>query len=317
MSNVSFSIIIPVYNRPYEIDELLASIEKQSYDKPFEIIVVDDGSLEEKRCDFIIEKYSATLHVKYFYKPNSGAGLSRNFGMEKATENYYIILDSDVILPQNYLTSVHETLSNNYTDIYGGPDAAHPDFSTLQKAINYAMTSFWTTGGLRGGKNNKDFQPRSFNLGMSKEVYEETNGFSDRKIGEDIDFSFRVKSKGFTSQLIPEAFVYHKRRSTLSQFFNQTFAFGKERPKLSKAFPKTNKITYWFPSLFLFGLILSILLFTYGCFLPILMYGLYLAIVFLGSSITNKSISVGLASIVTTLVQFSGYGLGFIKGLLL
>lgn len=316
MSDISFSIIIPVYNRPEEIDELLSSIETQSYKNYFEVIVVDDGSNNENNSEEIVEKYSTKLNLKYFYKPNSGAGLSRNFGMEKATGNYFIILDSDVILPPDYLTIVNDTLNQDYTDIFGGPDAAHPHFSILQKAINYAMTSFWTTGGLRGGKNNKDFQPRSFNLGLSREVFKKTNGFSNRKIGEDIDFSFRAKTLGFSSQLISKAFVYHKRRSDLSQFFKQTYAFGKERPKLNREYPHTKKITYWFPSLFSLGFFGSISLILFGCYIPIILFGIYFIIILIDSTIKNHSLKVGCTSIASTLTQFFGYGFGFIKGLI-
>ncbi len=313
---LSFSIIIPVYNRPGEVDELLESLSQQTYHEKFEIIVVDDGSSDGQKCDVVANRYSLQLDIKYFYKSNSGAGLSRNFGMTKATGTYFIILDSDVILPPQYLSVVHQTLDKHYTDIYGGPDTAHHTFTPLQKGINYAMTSFWTTGGLRGGKNNKDFQPRSFNLGMSREVFHATEGFKSRKIGEDIDFSFRTKQMGYTSQLIPEAYVYHKRRNTLKQFFKQTFAFGKERPKLNKEFPGTSKLTYWFPTLFALGLIFSIICCIIVPYLPfIYLYGLYLSIVGIHSALKNKSIVVGLMSIITTITQFFGYGFGFLTGL--
>ncbi|PID67920.1 MAG: glycosyl transferase family 2 [Flavobacteriia bacterium] len=313
---LSFSIIIPVYNRPGEVDELLESLSQQTHPEKFEVIVVDDGSSDGKKCDVVANRHSSQLDIKYFYKPNSGAGLSRNFGMTKATGTYFIILDSDVILPPQYLSVVHQTLDQQYTDIYGGPDTAHHTFTPLQKSINYAMTSFWTTGGLRGGKNNKDFQPRSFNLGMSREVFHATGGFKSRKIGEDIDFSFRTKQMGYTSQLIPEAYVYHKRRNTLKQFFKQTFAFGKERPKLNKEFPGTSKLTYWFPTLFALGLIFSIICFIITPYLPfIYLYGLYLSIVGVDSALKNKSIVVGLMSMITTITQFFGYGFGFLTGL--
>ena len=308
-----FSIIIPVYNRPDEIDELLLSLTKQTYNKAFEVVVVEDGSTQ--KCDDIVEKYKSTLQLKYLSKPNTGAGLSRNFGMKNANGTYFIILDSDVIVPPTYLEIVTTQLTNNYTDAFGGPDAAHSSFTDLQKAINYSMTSLLTTGGLRGNKKAKSkFQPRSFNLGLSKKAFIATQGFAQRKIGEDIDLSFRLWEQGFETQLISDAFVYHKRRTSLSQFFTQTYKFGKERPVLSRQYPKTAKLTYWFPSLFVLGVLVSIITALTVCNYPLYLLGAYLFFLFIDASIRNKSIKIGALSIVTTLVQFMGYGIGFLKG---
>jgi glycosyltransferase involved in cell wall biosynthesis len=310
--NFNPSFIIPVYNRPQEIDELLASLTQQTYLQPFEVIVVEDGSAQN--CDNIIAKYKSKLDLKYFLKQNTGAGLSRNFGMQKASGNYFIVLDSDVLVPEKYLEVVFSALAAHFTDTYGGPDAAHGSFTEVQKAINYAMTSFFTTGGLRGGSNKKsNFQPRSFNMGISKKAFETTQGYSNRKIGEDIELSFKLKKLGFTSQLIPDAFVYHKRRSTFIQFLRQTYLFGKERPLLNKQFPKTKKITYWFPSLFLIGIFFSSSLLIFKCFLPIALYLLYFFIIIIHSATQNKSLKIGFLTIWATLIQFAGYGSGFLK----
>jgi glycosyltransferase involved in cell wall biosynthesis len=310
--NLNLSLIIPVFNRPDEIEELLQSLTHQTYQKPFEVIIVEDGS--SQNCEKIVEKYSSQLNIKYFIKQNTGAGLSRNFGMENASGNCFIVLDSDVLIPEKYLEIVDHKLTENYTDTFGGPDAAHESFSDVQKAINYAMTSILTTGGLRGGRKVKtDFQPRSFNMGISKTAFEKTKGFSSRKIGEDIELSFKLRDMGFQSQLIPEAFVYHKRRSTFDQFFKQTHNFGKERPFLNRQFPSTKKITYWFPSLFLIGSIFSILFLFFKCFLPIGSLIVYLLIILLHSSFLNRSIKIGFLSVWATLIQFTGYGSGFLK----
>jgi len=309
--NLHFSIIIPVYNRPDEINELLDSLTKQSYTKGFEIVIIEDGST--KKSDLIIEKYKEQLEIKYLSKPNTGAGLSRNFGMRNARGNYYIILDSDVLVPPTYLKIVADELEKNYTDAFGGPDAAHISFSPLQKAINYSMTSLLTTGGLRGNKKAKSkFQPRSFNFGISKKAFKVTQGFKERKIGEDIDLSFRLWENSFETQLIIDAFVYHKRRTSLSQFFKQTYKFGKERPLLSKQFPGTAKLTYWFPSVFVLGSLVVILSTIFACYLPLVAFSFYLFAVLIHSSILNKSMKIGLLSVVTTFVQFFGYGIGFI-----
>jgi len=310
--NFNPSFIIPVYNRPQEIDELLASLTQQTYLLPFEVIVVEDGSAQN--CDNIIAKYKSKLDLKYFLKQNTGAGLSRNFGMQKASGNYFIVLDSDVLVPEKYLEVVFSALAAHFTDTYGGPDAAHGSFTEVQKAINYAMTSFFTTGGLRGGSNKKsNFQPRSFNMGISKKAFETTQGYSNRKIGEDIELSFKLKELGFTSQLIPDAFVYHKRRSTFIQFLRQTYHFGKERPLLNKQFPKTKKITYWFPSLFLIGIIFASSLLIFKYYLPIALYLLYFFVIIIHSATQNKSLKIGFLTIWATLIQFAGYGSGFLK----
>ncbi|RBW63195.1 glycosyltransferase [Tenacibaculum sp. E3R01] len=307
-----FSIIIPVYNRPDEVDELLESITKQDYQDEFEVIIIEDGS--DQSSVSIVEKYNAKLNIKYFYKENTGAGLSRNYGMKKASGNYFIILDSDVIVPQKYLSIVKNELTKNFTDAFGGPDAAHHSFTAIQKAINYSMTSTITTGGIRGKKKSVGkFQPRSFNFGLSKKAFEKTKGFSKLKAGEDIDLSFRLLESGFNTQLLEKAFVYHKRRTTIKQFFKQTFAFGTARPKLNRKYPETAKITYWFPSLFIIGIDITIILLLFGSWIPILFYAFYFVILFLNSLFENKSFKVAFLSIITTLTQFYGYGLGFLQ----
>lgn len=309
--NLSLSIIIPVYNRPQEISELLDSLSKQKFTDNFEVLIIEDGSTNSS--EEIVKNYSDQLDVKYFFKENSGAGASRNFGMQKASGNYFIILDSDVIVPSGYLSIVKNTLEKNYTDAFGGPDAAHKSFTVTQKAINYSMTSFLTTGGIRGKKKGVGkFQLRSFNLGMSKKAFEDTKGFSKMKTGEDIDFTFRLWEKGFTSQLIEDAFVYHKRRTSIKQFFKQTYSFGTARPILNRKYPQSKKLTFWFPSLFILGLDLSILLALFGFLTLISFYYLYFLVLLIDSSLKN-GIRVGVLSVITTLTQFFGYGLGFLE----
>jgi len=307
-----FSIIIPVYNRPNEIDELLESLTKQDFSDGFEVLIIEDGS--ENSSKKIVEKYNNQLNLNYFFKENSGAGASRNFGMQNASGNYFIILDSDVIVPKQYLSEVKKTLESNFTDAFGGPDAAHSNFTALQKAINYSMTSVLTTGGIRGKKQAVGkFQPRSFNLGLSKKAFEKTQGFSKMKTGEDIDLTFRLWKNDFETQLIEKAFVYHKRRSSLTQFFKQTFGFGTARPILNKKHPKTAKPTYWFPSLFIIGIDVSIILVILGYNQILYFYGLYFLLIFLDSLFQNKNLYVAFLSIFTSLTQFLGYGLGFLE----
>ncbi len=310
MQGLHFSIIIPVYNRPQEIDELLSSLVCQDFIPDFEVIIVEDGSTV--KADDIVAYYKDKLTVKYFYKDNSGPSVSRNYGMKQASGNYFIILDSDVMLPPHYLSAVTERLKGHYTDAFGGSDTSHTSFSVIQKAINYSMTSVLTTGGLRGHKKNRQFQPRSFNMGLSKKAFEKTGGFARQRIGEDIDLCFRLWQSSFKTQFIEKAFVYHKRRSNFEQFFNQVYSFGKARPILNKQYKDTAKTTYWLPSFFLLGFVVSLLIFPFSKILTAL-YALYLLLVLMDSLLKNKDILVGFLSIYTTLIQMFGYGLGFLQ----
>ena len=309
--NLSLSIIIPVYNRPQEIDELLNSLLFQEYNNPFEIVIVEDGSTET--CKEIVSVYQQKLNIQYIFQENTGPGLARNNGMKQAKGDYFILLDSDVILPKNYLKIVTETLEHNFTDVFAAPDKSHHSFTEIQKAINYSMTSVLTTGGLRNNKGNQSFQLRSFNMGLSKKAFELSKGFSKQNYGEDIDLSFRIDQLNLSKQFISKAFVYHKRRTNWFQFYKQTQNFGSTRPILNKIHKNTAKITYWFPSLFILGLFLSILLLFIGKPLLYIFYTLYFLLVFMHSLYLNKSVKVALFSVQATFIQFLGYGTGFLK----
>ncbi|OEJ98749.1 glycosyl transferase family 2 [Flavivirga aquatica] len=309
---LQFSFIIPVYNRPDEIEELLQSFDALDGEIPFEIVIIEDGStLSSKE---VVDSYTSKLNISYFFKANSGPGDSRNYGMQNAAGNYFIILDSDCILPKNYLIEVNKSLEANYVDCFGGPDAAHQSFTSLQKAINFSMTSFITTGGIRGNKKSVDkFQPRSFNMGLSKAAFIDSKGFGRIHPGEDPDLSIRLWNLGYKTKLISEAFVYHKRRISWKTFYKQVNKFGLVRPILNSWHPTTKKITYWFPALFSLGLIVSILLYfiNFKWLLPV--YTLYFIIAFILALITTKSLSVSILSIVAIGIQFFGYGYGFLR----
>ena len=301
-----------MFNRPKEVEELLESLVAQTFLDDFEVLIIEDGSTE--KSEDVVAKYKRQLRLRYFFKENSGAGASRNFGMQKASGNYYIILDSDVILPKHYLSEIKEILESAFTDAFGGPDAAHTSFTTLQKAINYAMTAVLTTGGIRGKKSSVvKFQPRSFNFGLSKVAFEKTGGFSRMKNGEDIDLTFRLWQKGFETQLIERAFVYHKRRTSVQQFLEQTYGFGTARPLLNKKYPQTAKLTYWFPSLFIIGLYASLIAVFFGYPQTLGFYCLYFSTIFLDSLLQNRNLKVAFLSIIATYIQFLGYGLGYLK----
>lgn len=309
---LQFSFIIPVYNRPDEIDELLQSFVKLKTNTDYEIVIVEDGSNITSK--FVVESYQKKLNISYYFKENSGPGDSRNYGMQYAKGNYFIILDSDCILPENYLNQVESNLKANYVDCFGGPDAAHHSFTNLQKAINFSMTSFITTGGIRGNKNSVDtFQPRSFNMGISKKAFLASKGFGNIHPGEDPDLSIRLWSLGFKTKLIPEAFVYHKRRISWSKFYQQVNKFGLVRPILNKWHPSTKKITYWFPTIFIIGLDVSILLAIFGVNWLLMCYLLYFLMTFVVALFSTKNLIVALMSIWAVLVQFLGYGLGFLE----
>lgn len=308
---IQYSIIIPVYNRPQEIDELLNSLLFQQYSKSFEIVIVEDGST--LTCEDVVLIYQEKLDIKYIFQENTGPGQARNKAMEKAKGNYFIILDSDVILPKGYLTTVTKVLKQQFTDAFAAPDRTHHSFSEIQKAINYVMTSFITTGGLRNNKGTRQFQLRSYNMGLSDVAFQTSKGFSKQNFGEDIDLSFRIDDLGFSKQYISDAFVYHKRRTNWYQFYKQTFNFGSARPILNKMHNNTSKITYWFPSLFIVGLFLSIFFLFIGNLTLYILYTLYFLLVFMNSLLQNKNIRVALFSIQAAFIQFLGYGFGFLK----
>lgn len=307
---MNFSFIIPVYNRPEETKELLESLVVQT-NKDFEVVIIEDGS--NLTSEEVVKSFSSKLNILYLFKENTGPGDSRNYGMNKASGDYFIILDSDCILPSNYFENAKNALKHDFVDCFGGSDNALDSFSDVQKAINYAMTSFLTTGGIRGGSEKLEkFQPRSFNMGISKKAFEESKGFGNIHPGEDPDLTIRLWKKGFKTRLISNAFVYHKRRIDWNKFYTQVNKFGKARPILNSWHPEYTKLTFWFPTLFLFGMFGAVILIVLNIFLPFLILIAYLLTLFIDSTIKNKSINVGILSVVATFIQFYGYGKGFL-----
>lgn len=291
------------------MDEILESLAKQTV-KDFEVMVVEDGS--HACCTAEVDKFKSELDIKYYYKENSGPGRSRNYGFERAEGNYAVFLDSDCIVPENYVETVLKHLSLDYVDAFGGPDKADESFTRLQKAINYSMTSFFTTGGIRGGGEAMDkFYPRSFNMGYSREVFKATGGFSSMRFGEDIDMSIRIFEKGYKAKLFKDAYVFHKRRTSYRQFFKQVFNSGVARIHLHKRHPGTMKLVHTLPAFFTWGCVALIALAISWDVLfvaPILFYAL---LVFVDSSIKNKSMAVGLSAVPASFIQLCAYGLGF------
>jgi GT2 family glycosyltransferase len=342
---MKYSIIIPVYNRPDEVNELLQSLTTQTF-RDFEVLVIEDGS--DIPCQEVISKYTNQLELRYYVKPNSGPGQTRNYGVQHSLGEYMIVLDSDVVLPAGYLQAIEDELQQNPCEAFGGPDRAHESFSPVQKAINYSMTSFFTTGGIRGGKKQMDkkFYPRSFNMGIRKSLYEKLGGFSEMRFGEDIDFSIRIYESGANCRLFPEAWVWHKRRTDLKKFYKQVHNSGIARINLTKRHPGTLKLVHLLPMLFTVGTILCLLtaqfflqmtmgayarmrnatdaaialsgaedftIFSHGlliCLSPLLLFAL---IIFIDSTIRNKSLWIGLLSICASFIQLFGYGIGFIQ----
>jgi len=320
---IKFSIIIPVYNRPDEVAELLESLTKQT-DKGFEVLVIEDGS--SVPCKEVCEQFMDKLDLHYYFKPNSGRSETRNYGMDRATGEWFIIYDSDVIVPPQYIATVREELAKNPVDCYGGPDAADDSFSDVQKAINYSMTSIMTTGGIRGAtKNKKKFSPRSFNMGISRKCYETVGGYKNM-IGEDIDMSIRIQAAGFETTLIHEAYVYHKRRVDLMKFFRQVNTFGKGRVLLGEMHPGSLKLVHLLPAVFVVGHVMVILAalmvlvigivnpavspwWVLVCLAPI---AVFVTGVFCESLVKNKSLKIALLSVVAAYMQLFGYGSGFL-----
>ncbi len=307
-----FSLIIPVYNRPDEINELLQSLTQTDYKNNFEVVIVEDGSTIT--CQDQIARYASQLQISYYFKANSGPGDSRNYGMSMAKGDYFIIFDSDCIIPVQYLSGVAASLSANYTHCFGGPDKALDSFSDIQKAINFAMTSFLTTGGIRGGSEKIDkFQPRSFNMGLSKKAFEASGGFGNIHPGEDPDLSIRLWKLGYETKLFPNAYIYHKRRIDWDKFEIQVGKFGKARPILNSWYPEYAKITYFFPSVFIIGLCVALLLAIFGISQLLILYLIYFAIILITAWIQTRSLKIGIYSVFAVWKQFYGYGNGFLK----
>ncbi len=328
--NYKYSFIVPVYNRPDEVDELLHSLTQQTF-RDFEVIIVEDGSTVP--CQQVCDRYLDKLTLHYYNKPNSGPGQSRNYGAERARGEYLIVLDSDVVLPDDYLKSVNDELLCEPADAFGGPDRAHDSFTDTQKAISYSMTSFFTTGGIRGGKKKLDkFYPRSFNMGIRRDVYMQLGGFSKMRFGEDIDFSIRIFKAGCRCRLFPEAWVWHKRRTDFRKFFRQVYNSGIARINLYKKYPESLKLVHLLPMVFTVGVLMLLLFVVAGVLmsclssdvvcrtwatilitvglLPLVFYSL---LIFADSAMLNHSVKIGLLSIRAAFTQLMGYGFGFIE----
>lgn len=309
-----FSIIIPVFNRPQEVQELLESLTLQTR-KDFEVIIVEDGS--SIRCETVVDQYRDRLPIHYIYKANSGPGPSRNVGYQQARGDYFVVFDSDCILPPAYFEAVERGLQESGFDAWGGPDKGHETFTTVQRAMAYTMSSVLTTGGIRGGKKRVGwFQPRSFNMGISRKVFEVTGGFKFDRFAEDIEFSIRMRNQGFNVGLIPDAFVYHKRRTSFDQFYKQVFNFGKGRALIGKIYPQEVKITHWVPACFTLGtlMMLATLLIDirwFGWLFSGFLF--YLLAIFIHAVLTTRSLAVGVLAVPAALIQFFGYGFGFLQ----
>lgn len=329
-NGMKYSIIVPVYNRPDEVAELLLSLSKQTF-KDFDVHIVEDGS--EVTCQAVCDHFANRLDIHYYVKENGGPGAARNYGAEHATGDYFIVLDSDVVLPPGYLAAIEEELKDSPCDAFGGPDRAHPDFTPVQKAISYSMTSFFTTGGIRGGKQKLDkFYPRSFNMGVSRELWQQLGGFRAMRFGEDIDFSIRIFKVGARCRLFPEAWVWHKRRTDFRKFFRQVRNSGAARINLHLLHPGSMKLVHLLPAVFTVGCLVLLILFCYGlflfffgpnhmnqafgfalCLISAILPLLYKLLIFVDSSMRNRSLWVGLLSIPASFIQLFGYGIGFLN----
>lgn len=313
-SPMRFSVIVPVYNRPDEINELLMSLTKVHY-KSFEVIIVEDGS--DLPCKHVVKKYQSELTIRYFTKENSGQGFSRNFGFKRAEGDYFVVFDSDCIIPPHYFDAVNTVLDTQKIDCWGGPDRSHPSFSPVQKAISYSMTSFLTTGGIRGKKGHVgSFHPRSFNMGISKRVFELTGGYRITRMGEDIEFSIRIQKAGFRTLLIPEAFVYHKRRTDFRQFFSQLFFFGRARINIGRFHPEQLKLFHALPLFFTLGILLLPPLFLLSNSLSLILLSVYFfygTALFIDAYRFEKDLKIAIYSILAGFIQLTAYGSGFAK----
>src|SRR6218665_150927 len=311
--NPKYSIIVAVYNRPDETEELLESLTRQLYTN-FEIIIVEDGSTNP--CQTICERYSSRIALTYYFKPNTGPGPTRNYGMERARGAYFVLFDSDCVIPVNYFNEAEKFLEKNNPDVWGGPDRGHWQFTLRQQAMAFTMTSFLLTGGMRGAKKSIGWQPRSYNMGLRREVFEKTGGFGNERIAEDSLWSIRIKEAGFAVKYAEDAFVYHKRRSAWRQFFRQVAVFGKGRVQIGRRYPSELRLVHWIPALFLLGLFSLPLAFFINPYLgSLLVSGLFLYFSLIASEglLRTNSLAVSFAAIPSACIQLAGYGFGFLK----
>lgn len=305
-----FSVIVPVYNRRDEVEDLMRSLAAQTV-KDFEVMIVEDGSSQP--CGDIVERYAQQIDAHYYYKDNEGRSIARNYGIERASGQYFIFFDSDCVIPPDYFANLQKALREDYVPCFGGPDAAGADFSDLQKAISFSMTAFLTTGGIRGGKVQLEkFVPRSFNMGYSREVWERVGGFREM-FSEDIDMSTRIRQAGFNIRLIREAFVYHKRRTSLRKFARQTYVFGMSRITLKLLYPDSLKLVHTLPAVFVLGCLTLILLAIFWHWWAILPLVLYAVMLWVSALVKTRSLKISLMAVVTSFVQLGSYGIGFIK----
>ena len=310
-----YSIIIPVFNRPKELEGLLHSLMTKRHGLLYEVIVVDDGSTLTSKL--VCERYDADLPLRYYYIEKQGAGMARNYGAKKAVGDYYLMLDSDCIPSVDYLLEVHKALEAHYTDSFAAPDRGHKQiFTDFQNAVNFTLTSRLTTGGIRGNATNKYNHLRGFNMGISKSAFEKVGGFTNREIGEDIELSIKAQKCGVSQQFIPKAYVYHRPKSTLKAFFKQFFAFGAGRYLLTKDYPESRRLIYWFPLFFIITSSLSLLFLLEGFPYLLILHLIYLIIIYIVASHVHNSPRIGLLSVQTTIIQFFAYGLGYIQVLL-
>lgn len=307
---MKYSVIIPVYNRIDEVEDLLSSLSCQT-SGDFEVVIVEDGSTEP--CKDVVDRYSGKVDVKYYMKSNEGRSIARNYGMERANGDYFIFFDSDCVIPPQYFDTLDKALAANPADCFGGPDAAHESFTDTQKAINYSMTSFLTTGGIRGGKVSLEkFTPRTFNMGFSRRVYEKTGGFREM-FSEDIDMSTRIRNADFSIVLIRDAFVYHKRRVDFKKFFRQVHVFGMSRITLKLLYPGSMKLVHWLPAIAVIGAVALIALAVTVSPWFLLPLGLYLLAVWISAIMSTGSLKIGTLAVPAAIIQLGGYGTGFIK----
>lgn len=305
-----FSIIVPVYNRVDEVRDLLDSLSQQT-SSDFEVVIVEDGS--SVRCDGVVKEYSETISIQYFYKENEGRSIARNYGLERANGEYFLFFDSDCVIPPEYIATLKSALDANYTDCFGGPDSAHSSFTDTQKAINYSMTSFLTTGGIRGGKVQLEkFVPRTFNMGYSRKVWEKVGGFREM-FSEDIDMSTRIRQAGFSISLIRDAYVYHKRRTNLKAFCRQIYVFGMSRITLYLLYPDSLKLVHWLPAVFVMGVMAMAVLAICLSWMWILPLVVYLLAIFVTALFSTKNLKIASLSVITSVIQLGGYGVGFLK----
>ncbi len=319
INDIFISVITPSYNRASELEHLMRSISAQSIDHNlFELIISDDGSTDDTEALINSWQEKASFSIKYISQENKGPGAARNHGLEKSIGELILFIDSDCEAHPKWIETIVDEYHKSEFDACGGPDGGKKDFTLLQKAIDYSMTSFFTTGGMRGHSEKmiSKFYPRTHNMGVKRDKYEAVGGFGNLRHGQDIEFSHRIRTSGGKIRFIKNALVYHRRRTSLRQFIKQVFNWGVARINLGKIDTAMLEPVHFLPSLsILLSLFIILIIYQldWGISEIFLLFFSPLSIICLLGALNKKDLRVFPILLLVIPIQIFGYGLGFLQ----